>query len=117
MRLPDICPYLGPADRAQLRALLSIRNTPRWLAWRAGIVLATADDQGTVEIMRRTGMSKPTVRRWQERYLDEGVAGPKRSKTRPSRGAAAAQRGPAEGDRENCAGNAARCHADVVPEI
>jgi len=30
-------------------------------------------------------MSKPTVRRWQERYLDEGVAGPKRSKTRPSR--------------------------------
>ncbi|MFV0386881.1 helix-turn-helix domain-containing protein [Paracoccus sp. (in: a-proteobacteria)] len=28
--------------------------------------------------MRRTGMSKPTVWRWQERYLDEGVPGLKR---------------------------------------
>jgi len=47
--------------------------------------LATSDDAGTVEIMRRTGMSKPTVWRWQERYLDEGVPGLKRDKTRPSR--------------------------------
>ena len=30
-------------------------------------------------------MSKPTVWRWQERYLDEGVPGLKRDKTRPSR--------------------------------
>ena len=45
----------------------------------------TADGQGTVEIMRRTGMSKPTVWRWQARYLDEGVPGLKRDKTRPSR--------------------------------
>lgn len=29
--------------------------------------------------------SKPTVWRWQQRYLDEGVAGLKRDKTRPSR--------------------------------
>jgi transposase len=29
-------------------------------------------------------MSKPTVGRWQERYLDEGVPGLKRNKTRPS---------------------------------
>ncbi len=29
-------------------------------------------------------MSKPTVWRWQERYLDEGVPGLKRDKTRPS---------------------------------
>lgn len=48
-------------------------------------MLATADGQGTVEIMRRTGMSKPTVWRWQARYLDEGVPGLKRDKTRPSR--------------------------------
>ena len=85
MRRFDICLYLGPADRAELQALLSNRNTPRKLAWRAEIVLATADGQGTVEIMRRTGMSKPTVWRWQERYLDEGVPGLKRDKTRPSR--------------------------------
>lgn len=61
MRCSDICLYLGPTDRAEIQALLSNRNTPRKLAWRAEIVLATADGQGTVEIMRRTGMSKPTV--------------------------------------------------------
>ena len=85
MRRSDICLYLGPADRAELQALLSNRNTPRKLAWRAEIVLATVVGQGTVEIMWRTGMSKPTVWRWQERYLDEGVLGLKRDKTRPSR--------------------------------
>lgn len=85
MRRTDICLYLGPADRAELQALLTNRNTPRKLVWRADIVLATADGRGTVEIMRRTGMSKPTVWRWQERYLDEGVPGLKRDKTRPSR--------------------------------
>jgi len=85
MRRSDICLYLGPADRAELEALRTDRNTPRKLAWRADIVLATADGAGTVAIMRRTCMSKPTVWRWQERYLDEGVTGLKRDKTRPSR--------------------------------
>jgi hypothetical protein len=65
--------------------LLSNRNTPRKLVWRAEIVLATADGQGTVEIKRRARTSKPTVWRWQQGYLDEGVAGLKRDKTRPSR--------------------------------
>lgn len=85
MRRADICLYLGPADRAELHALLTNRNKSRKLFWRADIVLATADGQGTVEIIRRTGMAKPTVWRWQERYLDEGVPGLKRDKTRPSR--------------------------------
>lgn len=85
MRRSDICLYLGPADRAELEALRTDRNTPRKLAWRADIVVATADGAGTVAIMRRTGMSKPTVWRCQERYLDEGVPGLKRDKTRPSR--------------------------------
>ena len=85
MRRSDICLYLGPADRAELETLRTDRNTPRKLAWRADIVLATADGAGTAAIMRRTGMSKPTVWRWQERYLDEGVTGLKRDKTRPSR--------------------------------
>ena len=74
MRRDDICLYLGPADRAQLEALLIDRNTPRKVVWRAGIILATADRCGTNEIMRRAGTSKPTVWRWQERFLDEGVA-------------------------------------------
>jgi transposase len=85
MRREDLCLYLGPADRAQLQALCADRNTPRKVVWRAAIVLATADGCGTNEIMRRSETSKPTVWRWQERYLDEGVAGIGRDKTRPSR--------------------------------
>jgi len=85
MRRDDICLYLGPADRAELQALISNRNTARKLVWRAEIVLATADSHGTFEVMRRAGTSKPNVWRWQERYLDEGVAGLKPDKTRPSR--------------------------------
>ena len=85
MRRDDLCLYLGTADRAQLEALCANRNTPRKVVWRAEIVLATADGCGTNEIMRRAQTSKPTVWRWQERYLDEGVAGLGRDKTRPSR--------------------------------
>jgi len=85
MRRDDICLYLGPADRAELQALIANRNTPHKLVWRAEIVLATADGHGTFEIMRRANTSKPTVWRWQERYLAAGVAGLKRDKTRPSR--------------------------------
>ena len=51
--------------------------------WRAQIVLATADGHGTNAIMRRTGKSKPCVWRWQERYIEEGVDGLLRDKTRP----------------------------------
>jgi transposase len=85
MRRDDICLYLGPAGRAELQALIANRNTSRKLVWRAEIILATADGHGTFEIMRRARTSKPTVWRWQQRYLDEGVAGLKRDKTRPSR--------------------------------
>ena len=85
MRRSDICLYLGPAARSELQALITDRNTPRKLVWRAEIVLATAEGHGTFEIMRRARTSKPTVWRWQERYLDEGLEGLKRDKTRPSR--------------------------------
>jgi transposase len=85
MRRDDTCLYLNPADRAELQPLIKNRNTQRKLVWRAEIILATADGHGTLEIMRRAHTSKPTVWRWQERYLDEGIAGLKRDKTRPSR--------------------------------
>ena len=48
-------------------------------------MLATADGQGTNAVMRASGKSKLCVWRWQERYLDEGVGGLLRDKTRPSR--------------------------------
>src|SRR6187399_3748456 len=72
-------------DRRQLTALISDRNTPQKHAWRAQIVLLSAEGVGTKAIMRRTGKSKTCVWRWQERFMQEGVAGLLRDKTRPSR--------------------------------
>ena len=85
MRRDDICIYVSPSNRTRLAALVGDRNTSSKVVWRAEIVLATADGHGTNEIMRRTGKSKPCVWRWQERYIDEGVEGLMRDKTRPSR--------------------------------
>ena len=45
----------------------------------------TADGYGSAEIMRRTGKAKTAVWRWQERFMQAGVEGLLRDKTRPSR--------------------------------
>ena len=76
---------LTAKDRARLEAVVADRNSPQKHVWRARIVLATADGHGTAEVMRRAGKSKPCVRRWQERFISEGVAGLLRDKTRPPR--------------------------------
>ena len=85
MRRDDICLYLSRSNRARLEAIINDRNSKAKTIWRAKIVLATADGHGTNEIMRRTGISKPAVWRWQERYIEEGIEGLLRDKTRPSR--------------------------------
>jgi len=76
---------MSAADRARLEAIVVDRNSPQKHVWRAQIVLLTGDGVGTNEIMRRTGTSKVTVWRWQERFMRAGVAGLVRDKTRPSR--------------------------------
>jgi transposase len=73
------------ADRARLAAIVADRSSPQKHVWRARVVLLSADRVGTAEIMRRTGLSKPSVWRWQERYIEAGVEGLLRDKTRPSR--------------------------------
>ncbi len=73
------------ADRERLDRISKDRNTPQKHVWRAEIVLLSADGVGTSEIMRRTGTSKTCVWRWQERFMQEGVEGLLRDKTRPSR--------------------------------
>src|SRR5665647_2633112 len=73
------------ADIRRLKALVRDRNTPQKHVWRAEIVLLTANGVGTNEIMRQTGKSKTCVWRWQERFIDEGLDGLLRDKTRPSR--------------------------------
>ena len=76
---------LTSADRERLERISKDRNTPQKHVWRAEIVLLSADGVGTSEIMRRTGTSKTCVWRWQERFMQEGVEGLLRDKTRPSR--------------------------------
>ncbi|TCT01969.1 homeodomain-containing protein, partial [Tepidamorphus gemmatus] len=82
---PGISITLTAADRSRLEAIVGNRNAPQKHAWRARIVLLSADGLGTFEIMRRTGKSKTCVWRWQERFAEEGVKGLLRDKTRPSR--------------------------------
>src|ERR1700687_1733467 len=83
MRRDDICLYVSPANRSRPEAIVADRNSSSKGVWRARIVLATADGLGTNAIMKRTGKSKPCVWRWQERYIEEGVDGLMRDKSRP----------------------------------
>jgi transposase len=76
---------VSAADRARLEAVVADRSSPQKHVWRARIVLLTSEEVGTVEIMRRTGKSKTAVWRWQERFMEAGVDGLLRDKTRPSR--------------------------------
>src|SRR5271169_1066953 len=73
---------VSAADRERLVAVVADRNSPQKHVWRARIILATAEGCGTAEIMRRAGVSKPCVWRWQERFMREGVAGLLHDKTR-----------------------------------
>jgi hypothetical protein len=77
---------LSRADRSTLEAAVADRNSPQKHAWRARIVLLTADGHGTAEIMgATTGKAKTVIWRWQDRFREEGAAGLWRDKTRPSR--------------------------------
>ena len=74
-----------PADRVRLDAIIRDRNSPQKHVWRARIVVLTADGTGTIAMTRAVGKGKTVVWRWQERFMQEGVAGLTRDKTRPSR--------------------------------
>src|SRR5271169_6102169 len=81
----DLCIWLSSSDQATLKGWVADRNTPQKLVWRSRIVLLSAAAHGTMSIMRAVGKSKPTVWRWQERYLAEGIGGLQRDATRPGR--------------------------------
>ena len=76
---------VGSSDRLRLEGVVKERNAAQKHVWRAAIILLSAEGVGTHEIMRRTGTSKTCVWRWQERFMEEGVDGLLRDKTRPSR--------------------------------
>src|ERR1700731_4638049 len=89
---------LGPGDRERLEAVIGSGNSPQKHVWRARIVLLSADGVGTMAIRRETGKGKPTIWRWQARFMTEGVGGllhePTRPPGKPPPGAAAISPGP-----------------------
>ena len=82
---------VSPEDRLRLDRIVRDRNSPQKHAARAEVILAIADGYGTMETMRRSGLSKPVVWRWREGFMREGVAGLLRAKTRPPGKAAPAR--------------------------
>jgi len=74
---------VSASDARRLEAIVAAPQTPQKHVWRAQIILLTANGLGTHAIMSRTGKSKTTVWRWQERFMNEGVAGIVRDATRP----------------------------------
>src|ERR1700720_3411239 len=58
--------------RAELERLLADGNTAQKIAKRASIVLMSADGHGVMAIMREAGVSKTTVWRWQEYFVEAG---------------------------------------------
>ena len=60
-----------PQDRTRLEVIVADRNTRQKHAARARVIVATADGCGTTEVMRHSGLPKPLVWRWQERFMRE----------------------------------------------
>ncbi len=74
---------VSSSDRQRLEAIVADGNRPQKHVWRARIILLSGDGPGTAAIMTGTGKSKTCVWRWQERFMEEGVEGLLRDRTRP----------------------------------
>jgi hypothetical protein len=64
---------VSPEDRARLAAVIGDRSRPLKHVQRARIVLLSADRLAVLEIARQTGVSRPSVWRWQRRFAEKGV--------------------------------------------
>ena len=74
---------VSASDRRRLTAIVFDRNPARKHVWRARIILLTADDFGTQAIMAASGKSKTTVWRWQDYFVEAGVAGLVKGRSKP----------------------------------
>ena len=71
----DVEIAVSAGDRARLEAIVAAPGSPQKHVWRARIILLSGDGVGTMAIARQAGVAKPTVWRWQERFMTEGMAG------------------------------------------
>ena len=76
---------LTEEDRTELGRWVKSRSVGDKQRLRARMVLMTADGLSTTAIMATLTISNPTLNKWRNRYLESGVEGLKKGKTRPSR--------------------------------
>ncbi len=74
---------LRARDRAELERILGDGNEPQKIVKRTKIVLMTADGAGVMAIMRAVGVSKTTVWRWQDYFVEAGIAGLIKGRSKP----------------------------------
>ena len=74
MRNIKACLYVSPGDRSTLERLVADGKTAQKIVARARIVLASARGLGTNAIRREARVSKPAVWRWQDAFMEGGVA-------------------------------------------
>ena len=60
-------------DRERPDAIVGSGYSPQKHVWRARIFLLSPEGVGTMAIERRSGKAKPTIWRWQARFVTEGL--------------------------------------------
>src|SRR3954462_4098895 len=73
--MPSSLLTLSEHDRATLESWTRSSTVSSGHGERARIVLAIADGAGTSAAARMVGVSRPTVIKWRERFVADGVAG------------------------------------------
>jgi hypothetical protein len=63
----------GPEDRERLEVVAADCDSTQKHLCRTRIILAADEGCGTAEAMRQAGVARPGGRRWQRRFMDEGL--------------------------------------------
>ena len=71
----QVCVVLSAVEREQLAAIAADRNRSRQHVERARIVLAATDCHSSQQLAQSIAVSRPTMRRWQQRFAEGGVEG------------------------------------------
>src|SRR6266542_2293245 len=76
---------VSAADREWLEALVQGGKTPQRVVLRARIVLGAAAGQSNNGLAKALGISRPTLLRWRERFVEAGMGGLLQDAPRPGR--------------------------------
>ena len=74
---------LSRGERKALERIAGDGSTQQKIAKRVRIVLMAAEGAGVMEIMRTVGVNKSTVWRWQDYFVEAGVAGLVKGRSKP----------------------------------